>query len=406
MSVQRKGDRGRPWARLALAASCFLVACASSSSGSGSNTNWVVCRLDRDCQGNERCVSDRCTALDGGDTAWDDGAAASLHLLGRDGGPGVCTGEAYRAELAPAEASALDVYMMVDQSSSMGDPIPGGNTTWWSSLQSGVSNFANAPGAAGMGVGLQYFPLGGTAPASCTADYATPDVDVGALPANASALVASIQSHAPNGFTPTGPALSGAIVHMKAWASGHPGRVPVVVLLTDGFPTECAPQQIVDIATIAQDGLAAEPRVRTFVVGVNLGANGANLDTVARAGGTHSAFLIASGDLSAELTRAMHSIAVAPLKCAFTLPPREDGGTLDPSLVALRSTPASGGAPEDVPLVASADDCVQKGGRGFYFDPPENPTQAIACSGTCASSDGGTLELVVHCAPTSPPSNR
>jgi hypothetical protein len=187
---------------------------------------------------------------------------------------------------------------------------------------------------------------------------------------------------------------------MKAWATSHPGRVPVVVLVTDGFPTECSPTQITDIAAIAQAALTTEPRVRTFVIGLNLGTSGANLNAVARAGGTHAAYLISSSDLPTELTKGMLSIVVAPLKCVFTLPPPHgapgDSGAFDPSLVALRYIP-SGGAPEDVPPVVSAADCALHGGQGFYFDPPGAPTEVVACPGTCAGGDGGTLELVVHC---------
>jgi hypothetical protein len=94
LSVQRKIDCGRHWACIALAALCFLAACTSSSSGTGSNTNWVLCQVDGDCHGNERCVADRCTAPGGSNAEGGDGAAASLQLVGRDGGPGVCTGEA------------------------------------------------------------------------------------------------------------------------------------------------------------------------------------------------------------------------------------------------------------------------------------------------------------------------
>jgi hypothetical protein len=193
---------------------------------------------------------------------------------------------------------------------------------------------------------------------------------------------------------------------MKTWATNHPGRVPVVVLVTDGFPTECSPTQITDIAAIAQAALATEPRVRTFVIGLNMGASGSNLDAVARAGGTHAAYLISSSDLPTQLTAGMLSITVAPLKCIFTLPhpyaDPGDSGAFDPSLVALRYIP-SGGAPQDVPPVASAADCAQHSGRGFYFDPPEAPTRVVACPGTCAGGDDGTLELVVHCpVPSSP----
>jgi len=394
---------GRRLRRLsgALAGLALAFGCTSGGNDGGSNTNWWKCESDQDCHAYERCVAHRCSSLDASGIA-DHPLRLELDASRYDGG--VCAGEAYRAELAPVDASLLDAYLMIDQSSSMGDAVPGGTSTWWSALQAGIASFVNAPGAAGMGVGMQYFPLGGMAPSSCNADYSTPEVDIAALPGNAGALVSSVQAHTPVGFTPTGPALTGAIQHMKAWATSHPGRVPVVVLVTDGFPTECSPTQITDVAAIAQAALATEPRVRTFVIGLNLGTSGANLNAVARAGGTHTAFLISSSDLPTELTAGMLSIAVAPLKCVFTLPLQYrhsgDSGAFDPSLFALRYIP-SGGAPQDVPPVASVAECAQHGGQGFYFDPPDAPTQVVACPGTCAGGDGGTLELVVHCPPPS-----
>ena len=78
----------------------------------------------------------------------------------------------------------VDAYLMFDQSSSMGDMLPGSNpsTSWWQAAQIGVTNFVNDPRAAGslsghpaMSVGIQFFPLGGIAPQSCMADYTTPE---------------------------------------------------------------------------------------------------------------------------------------------------------------------------------------------------------------------------------------
>jgi hypothetical protein len=349
------------------------------------------------------CVATKCTPIDASSAD-----RASLILPGldasrRDGG--LCSGTAYRAEIAPVDASLLDAYLMVDQSSSMNDPVASGGSTWWAALETGLSNFVNSPSAAGMAMGIQYFPLGGMEPTSCSADYATPEIEIAALPGNAGALISSIQSHAPTGFTPTGPALTGAISHMKVWAGGHPGRVPVVVLVTDGFPTECSPTQITDIAAIARNGATTEPRVRTFVVGLNLGKTNPNLDAIAEAGGTHAAFLISDAALETELGRAMLSISVTPLSCIFQLPEVPDGGVFEPSLVTLRYTPKSQTTPMDVPRVSSAADCPQTG-LSFYFDPPGNPTRAVACPATCASTDDGTLEFRAACATKPPPPNR
>ena len=239
----------------------------------------------------------------------------------------ICAGTAIKQEAVP-----VDMYIMFDQSSSMGDPLPDGSGTWWGAAQAAVTSFVNNGRAGGLNVGIQYFPLGGVAPASCTAAYSTPEVELGLLPANSAALTASIQAHNPKAFTPTAPALQGAIDHMKAWAPKNPGRAPVVVFVTDGFPTECHPQQIPDIATLAKTAFETDPKVRTFVVGFNLGQAGQNLNQIAKAGGTNKAFLIDNGNIGAAFVNAMLSIATQPLNCSLDIPkPMVPGMVLDPT---------------------------------------------------------------------------
>src|SRR5205085_1586962 len=105
------------------------------------------------------------------------------------------------------------------------------------------------------------------------------------------------------------------INHMKEWGPAHPGRAPVVVLVTDGFPTECEPHDITDIAAIAQTAFNTDPKVRTFVVGFNLGPGGSNIAALAEAGGTGKPFLIDKGDIGAQFVDAMLSISSTTLQC-------------------------------------------------------------------------------------------
>jgi hypothetical protein len=105
--------------------------------------------------------------------------------------------------------------------------------------------------------------------------------------------------------------LRGAIAHMKAWAPAHPGRRPGVVLVTDGFPTECDPQDITDIASIAAEGADNEPVVRTYVIGLNLGLGAAKLDELARAGRTGHAVAI-DHDVSPSLSGSLTAIIQNP----------------------------------------------------------------------------------------------
>jgi hypothetical protein len=324
----------------------------------------------------------------------------------------VCGGDIKKAEALP-----VDMYIMFDQSSSMNDQRPDGSGTWWTAAQAGVTSFVGSSRASGMGVGLQYFPLSGNTPGcslksgigDCCSPgtYQTPEVDVGLLPANAAALTASIQKHQPTAFTPTSAALQGAIDYMKAWAPNHLGRAPVVVLVTDGFPTECAPQDLStgvdtqDLVTQVTTAVQTEPKVRTFVVGINLSQGKQNLDRIAKAGGTAKAFLIDAGNISDAFTNAMLSIANTPLDCALDIPkPTMAGMVIDPDLVDVRYTPSATGVTDHVQKLNNAGDCDASGGFGWYYDSPAMPTKILVCPGTCASFAAGSIETVNGCKPT------
>jgi hypothetical protein len=327
---------------------------------------------------------------------------ASVVTPSRDAGPtpgtdaaASCSGQSFSASPEP-----VDMYIMFDQSSSMGAALPGSTGTWWTAAQAAVTAFVNDPKGSGMGVGLQFFPLNGVAPATCQADYQTPEVEIGLLPGNAPALVASIQKHVPTAFTPTGPALQGAINHMKAWGPAHPGRAPVVVLVTDGFPTECAPQQVVDIATIAKTAFESEPRVRTFVLGFETGGGLANLKDISQAGGSGAPILISGGDVGAQFAAAMIGISTATLQCDLDLPtPAGLTTALDPSKLGVRYTPTATGIPEQVPRLGSLGDCLVNQNQGWYYDAPGAPKKVLICSGTCAKFTAGKPEMVSGCTP-------
>ncbi|WP_437964257.1 hypothetical protein WMF04_31655 [Sorangium sp. So ce260] len=69
------------------------------------------------------------------------------------GGDASCAGETSTAELVP-----LDLYIMLDASGSMEDPIQGG-VTKWNAVTEALEAFFTDSQSVGLGVGLQYFPL-------------------------------------------------------------------------------------------------------------------------------------------------------------------------------------------------------------------------------------------------------
>jgi hypothetical protein len=230
---------------------------------------------------------------------------------------------------APADAGChsgptpLDFYLMVDQSSSLTAAVPSSNPpiTWWQAVEEGIATFVQSPAVAGVGVGIQFFPYGGSiegpdpnAPSSScyVPNYVTPEVEIATLPGNAPAIIQAIGNHSPTTFTPTEAALRGAVEHMKAWGPAHPGRQPAVVLVTDGFPTECDPQDPLLIAQIAKEAFDNDPKVMTFVVGLETGGSLSNLNSIAQAGGTGQVHLV---QFAGELARDMIEITTTAPMC-------------------------------------------------------------------------------------------
>jgi hypothetical protein len=67
-----------------------------------------------------------------------------------------CAYQAFAAERLP-----LDLVVLVDASGSMADLVEGGGRSKWQMAQEALAAFARDPGSAGLGIGLQFFPLVG-----------------------------------------------------------------------------------------------------------------------------------------------------------------------------------------------------------------------------------------------------
>lgn len=309
--------------------------------------------------------------------------------------------EACAVESREAEVIAADIFIMLDQSISMGehrivesDPD---SPTRWEALTDALKGFIGSDEAAGLRVGMQYFGLpvtGGTV--SCDSeDYAVADVEIGELPGNAEALIGSINAHGPSNLTPSVPALEGALMHAKQWAIENPGRPTAVVFATDGYPTECERKSISDLVEIAEsyaNPTDDSPRISTFVVGVG---QVPNLKVVAEAGGSTQAYFVGDCPTAVEdLTAALQRVANSPALCGFDLPEAPEGESLDPSKVNMVFTPHSTGDSEIVDRVASPADC---GAGGWYYDNINDPTFVNVCPETCGGFGGGVVDLVVGC---------
>lgn len=335
---------------------------------------------------------------------------------------GSCAGEHTLAKQLP-----LDMYIMLDQSGSMGDPVTGG--TKWTAVTGALASFMQQPNLDGISVGIQYFPLtpgGQTCPPFCASDadcmgfgpcfifictgcaaagdscdaidYAVPDVEIAPLPGVEADILASITAHGPTGSTPTSAALQGAVDHAKWWAQQPQAQNHVVidVLATDGDPTECT-TDINGISAIAAAGAASNPKVLTFVIGV--GSLQTNLDAIAQAGGTDHAFIIdVNQNVNQQFLDALNAIRGSVLTCTYEIPVPEAGAP-DYSSVNVQYIPGNGGPAQDIPKVLNKAACPPNG-DGWYYDDNANPTQIIVCDATCdkiSADTMGQVDIVLGC---------
>jgi len=366
------------------------------------------------------------TAGNGPGSGGEIGFDAGLPPDGSDDDGGACAGESRKAELLP-----LDMYFMIDQSGSMDGAVPGGGSRW-GAVAGALKTFVNQPAAAGIGVGIQYFPVdvgGPTCAPFCAAeadcagfgpcifpglcfgcaissagdscnipDYAKPDVEIAPLPGSASALITSINKHGPTGGTPTSAALQGAINHAKDWATKHPDHVVIDVLATDGDPADCDTDQS-HIDAIAADGLSGTPKILTFVIGV--GSALSALNGTAAAGGTGQAFIVDTNqNVNQQFLEALNKIRGAALSCSYLIPtPKVGMPNFDTVNVAY--TPGGGGPKVVIPKVHDKASCPVSGGDAWFYDNNAKPTQILLCNDACSklSADSkGQIDIVLGCA--------
>jgi hypothetical protein len=329
-----------------------------------------------------------------------------------------CASETQNAELVP-----LDLFIMLDQSASMSETVKGGATKW-AAMTTALKSFFADPKNAKLGVGIQYFALpytvppplscqvdadcngygpclfqvcsGGDGKDSCDAsDYAKADVQIAPMDAaQVQALNGSVDAHKPTTATPTAPALSGAIQYATGWQQQNPTHITVVVLATDGEPSECTVHDVPAIKKIAADG--AQNGIKTFVIGV--GPSLAALNDIAVGGGTGQAWLVdTGGDVVAQLAGAFKQIQKSAIGCEYAIP-QPQGQVLDYNKVNVQYTPGLGGTKVFV-NVADLGACDPVTG-GWYYDDNANPQKIILCPASCevASSDAnGKVDVVLGC---------
>lgn len=331
------------------------------------------------------------------------------------------TGGGCAAAVSKAEQVPLGMYLMIDKSGSM-------DGQKWTDVTSAIKTFVDQPSAAGIGVGLQFFPLDsgmacgtfcvtnadcgacgpcmpwiptgiciGAGASTCDVPtYATPAVAIANLPGIGPVIKSSLDANVPSGGTPTSAALDGAITYTKQWMTMNPNAVGVAIFATDGDPSDCD-TDLNNINAIAAAGLNGTPSVKTYVIGV--GQSLTALNGIAAAGGTGQAFLVDTNGAQDQFLQAMNAIRGAALSCAYLIPPPPMGEMIDYGAINVEYTP-DGGMPQVIPQVASPIACPASG-LAWYYDSNMPPKQILLCPSTCdqiSADSKGQVNVAVGCA--------
>ena len=284
--------------------------------------------------------------------------------------------------------------------------------------QCGTNSYCAANGTGSCGTGCSNFPGYCHLRDICTpSEYATPNVALATLPGAATGLKSSLMLHAPDGYTPTGPALGGAVMWAEQQQSSNPAHKVAIVLVTDGLPggfipgfppAECAPSDIPGISSIISGAATGTNPILTFVVGIfNLNsAEGqmapANLKSLAQAGGTGDAVIIdvTGNTVTQQLHDALAKAQTKAIACSYQIPPSSGGTGVDFNKVNVTFTGGSG-TMTTIGHTTGASAC-SKGGWYYDVDPAHGtPTKIIACPSTCTQFNAdvtGNVGIVLGCA--------
>ncbi len=312
-----------------------------------------------------------------------------------------------------AEIQPVHLVFLMDRSGSMVG-LPGDEDlkpVKWDPVLTALKGFFVDPTSSGLTASMIVFPAEGTAPEpdpdagpgpgpfpgggggyQCdVADYSS--AGVAATPLPSPDFGAALDLTTPDGLgTPTQPALAGAIAYAQAQKMAAPDHKLVIVMVTDGVPDGCMGN---NIATASAEAEAVAADIPTYVIGV--GDELDNLNTIAQAGGTDAAILVAIDDpakTQADLTTAINEIRGKEIACNISLPVPPTGEKVDPYKVNVSFTPSSG-----EPQVLTYDQTCMTG--GWKYDDPNNPKAIELCETTCGAvtaDQAKELSIILGCA--------
>lgn len=331
-------------------------------------------------------------AATGSTTTVSQGAAGSGGAGGEGGGTGATGGTLFldaSDDVSPdapcgaisqeADKRTLNLYILVDKSSSMAGPK-------WQAARDGLAAYLESPAAAGTKVALKFFPREADATPACDQNaYKEPDVDYVTLPAGAAAVLAAVDAEVADGFSsPLYPALGGAILQSIDVVSNLPDERAAVLVVTDGQPqgpaATCSgvdPEDPAVIAGLAAAGVAFDPSILTFVIGLP-GVDQTSANVIAQGGGTDEAILVSNVNVATEFANALAKASGEALPCEYALPPELADGTFDMNQVNV--TIGTGG--QEPAILPKNQLCVAPG-LGWRYDDPVTPTAIELCEASC-----------------------
>jgi hypothetical protein len=305
---------------------------------------------------------------------------------------GACVGVEVSAEHLP-----VDLFAVLDSSSSMAEATSTGVSKWYATKAAFRDFLVTAQ--PGMGFGLSLFPVPGDEQASCSSqryhDAALPISEVGQM---APGALAHLDGVVPQGQTPTAPAFTAALELATAYAVSHLDRSVVVVLATDGLPTTCAPTDTTALAALAKEAYEGAGHVRTLVVASESLAGGdrSGFEQIAKAGGTGRALSIdPRADFARQLGDALRATADRKVACDLALPEAPLAARLDYDEVNVVLDGEQGRT--TLPRVADSSNCSANGGWYYDVDPAlAAPSRLNMCKASCERLSTATSKLRVE----------
>jgi hypothetical protein len=350
---------------LALALCAAALAAFSACGGNGSNSDFHL------------------GAGGSGGGSGGSGSGSGGSLLGDDGG-GPGSGILGDAACATASAGASLVPVMLvfmfDRSGSMDQQSK------WTSCSQGLTAFFSDANSKGLLASLQFFEQ----PDQCNVTaYAAPLVPMTPLPSGN--FAGPIAATSPQGETPTLPALQGALQYAAQEQKINPTAKVAVVLVTDGDPNACNST----IQAVSGAAQAAAASIPTYVIGIG---NVTNLDMIAAAGGTKTAFIVSTTNPQqtvADFQKALSTIKGSALSCEYTVPAAPQGQSIDFNKINVVYTSSSGAQT----VLPYNKDCSGNG-QGWHYDNPASPTKIEICPGSCTSimaDTGAKIDVELGC---------